>query len=249
MNAVLPVLGRGIYPLNEAARLAQLDGRMAARWASGNTFKKNGQRRQSKGLIEFEMQPIGRHRDVTFAEMLTLRMVRTFRERGLALQTIKRVAERAAAAFATSTPFATCRFRTDGRKIFMELNHDAAANDEPKLRARERRLIDMLSGQEVFHSIVEPSLFANVDFDDVGGIASRWWPMGRSSPVVVDPAVLFGAPRISETRVSTAAINEAVCAEGGGESAVIAVANWYEIPHESVREAVKFETEWLARAA
>lgn len=98
--------------------------------------------------------------------MLTLRLVRGFRQAGLALRTIKRVAERAARDFGTPLPFVSKTFRTDGRKVFLELKTEPPANDEPAIPRRERRLIEVLTGQDNFADVVEPSLFANVDWQD-----------------------------------------------------------------------------------
>ena len=249
MNAHPPAsgLGQGLYPLPEAARLAQLDGRTARRWAEGYDFKYHGEIWRSPGVMRLALPPIGRSVDLTFPEMLTLRLVHGFREAGLSLRTIKRVAEVAARDYGTPTPFVTRRFRTDGRKVFVELQQTVPSKDEPAVPRRERQLIEVLSHQHQFADIVEPSLYAKVDWDD--GMAVRWWPMGQDHAVVLDPRVMFGAPRIAKTRVATDALAAAVRAEGGGEAALAAVAAWHDVTPAQVRDAVEFETEWLRRAA
>ena len=72
---------------------------------------------------------VGKERDLTFAELLTLRLVRAFRDTGLALPTIKRVAVKAAEDYGLATPFVTRHFRTDGRKVFVELRREQAGGD------------------------------------------------------------------------------------------------------------------------
>lgn len=47
----------------------------------------------------------------------------------------------------------------------------------------------------------------------------------------------------------TAVVAAAVKAEGGGDTAATALAEWYGVPVPAVWDAVKFETEWLSRAA
>lgn len=249
MNAASPpsIVGLGVYPLPEAARLAQLDRRTAQRWAEGYPYVHAGERRISPGVMPLSLGRIGGTRDLTFAELLTLRLVRAFRGLKLGLPTIKRVAIRAAADYDLATPFISRRFRTDGRKVFMELQRDEPSNDAPGIPRHERELIEVLTGQRAFAEVVEPSLFANVDWQD--DLAARWWPMGKGSAVILDPAVIFGAPRIANTSVPTAAVATAVRAEGGGENAISAVAEWYGVPIEAVKDAVRFETEWLAKAA
>ena len=210
-------------------------------------FSTEGKKRHSPGVMGLSLDRAGGRRDLTFPEMLTLRLVRGFRGAGLSLRTIKRVAEVAAADFGTPTPFVTRRFRTDGRKVFVELRAAEPANDEPAPPRRERELIDVLTRQREFGEIVEQSLFQNVEWHD--DIAARWWPLGTGRGVVLDPAALFGAPHIMQTRVPTDVLATAVQAEGGGEEAVAAVADWHGITPGQVRDAVEFETVWLKRAA
>ena len=249
MNASVPpsAIGHGIYPLRFAAQLAQLDPRTAWRWAEGYTYVHKGERRATPGLMPLALSRKAGEQDVTFAELLTLRLVKAFRDVKLGLPTIRRVAERAAADYGLAMPFASRRFRTDGRKVFIELRHGSPDNDEPGAPVRDRELIEVLTRQRNFAEVVEPSLFANVDWD--GDFASRWWPMGRGRSVVLDPAVRFGTPRINGSGVSTSAVAAAVRAEGGGDPAVAAVADWYGVPLDGVRDAMRFETEWLSKAA
>ena len=247
MNAIRPSeLGLGIFPLTEAARLAQLDIRTAKRWALGYNYTHRGEARQSQGVMPLRLSQIGSGRDLTFREMLTLRLVSGFRTTGLSLSTIKRVAERAAQEYGQPLPFVSRRFRTDGRKVFVELTTESAAQDEPSVPRKDRHLIEVLTGQQNFSEVVEPSLFADVDWED--DLASRWWPLGRERHVTLDPDVLFGAPHIANTRVASSVVATSVVAEGGGDQAEAAVAEWYGLELEAVRDAVAFETKWRNKA-
>lgn len=246
-HAPIPEVGQGFYPLPEAARLAQIDTRTARRWSEGYDFKHLGEKRHSAGVMDLAMSPVSGEIDLTFAEMLTLRLVKGFRGAGLSLRTIKRVAAAAAREYQTSTPFVTKQFRTDGRKVFVEIGHITPANDEPAVPRRERQLIEVLSRQHQFAEIVEPSLYRRVEWED--DMVARWWPLGRNRSVVLDPRVMFGAPRVAQTRLPTEVLANSVEAEGGGEAAIRAVAEWHGISAKQVRDAVDFETEWLRRAA
>lgn len=240
-------LGLGLYPLPEAARLAQLDQQSARRWAEGYTYRYHGEQRLSAGVVPLAFKQIGPSRDLTFVELLTLRLVRSFRGAGLGLRTIKRVAERAAKDFGGTNPFINRRFRSDGRKVFMEIRIEVTQDVTSEIPTREKQLIEILTGQAAFAQVVEPSLFANLEWE--GDEASRWWPLGKSTAVVLDPNVIFGAPRIPNTSVPTIAIANAVQAEGGGDDAIEAVADWHGIKPNEVRDALRFETEWLRKAA
>lgn len=249
MNALasIPVVGLGLYPLPEAARLAQLDTRTVRRWAEGYKYTRGGETHTSPGVTPLALSKSGGHVDLTFAELLTLRLVRAFRGVGLGLPTIKRVAAKAAQDFGSPSPLTSRRFRTDGRKIFVELRKETPANDEPEIPRREVQLIEVLTGQRQFNEVVEPSLFANVDWEDE--LAAAWWPLGKRHHVLLDPRVLFGAPHLSGTSVPTAPVAASVKAEGGGNAAIEAVAEWFGLTVPKVHAAVQFETEWLARAA
>jgi uncharacterized protein (DUF433 family) len=247
MNADPHLLGLGLFPLPDAARLAQLDTRTARRWAEGYQFTYKGDKRFSRGVMPLALDRVGGHRDLTFAELLTLRLVKAFKGAGLGLPTIKLVAERASADFDLKMPFVSRRFRTDGRKVFIELRELAPTNDEPAITKRELKLIEVLSGQHQFAEVVEPSLYENVDWQD--DLASRWWPLGKAHAVALDPTIIFGAPHIMKTRVPTSVIADAVKAEGGGEAAINAVCEWHGLTREQVRDALHFEFEWLKRAA
>lgn len=49
MNAPVHLLGLGLFPLPEAARLAQLDVQTARRWAEGYPFTYEWEKRFSRG--------------------------------------------------------------------------------------------------------------------------------------------------------------------------------------------------------
>ena len=247
MHAPTPITGLGLYPLPDAARLAQLDLKTARRWAVGYDYRVQGALRHSPGVMPLTLAPAGRSRDLTFPEMLTLRLVKGFRDARLGLRTIKRVAEVAAADYGAPLPFVTRRFRTDGRRIFVELQHAPPANDEPGMPRRERELIEVLSGQRAFADIVEPSLFQNVEWTD--DIAARWWPLGRDRQVVLDPGTLFGTPHLAGTRVPTETVAAAIKAEGGGEAAIDAIARWHGISPAAARDALAFQDSWFRQAA
>jgi uncharacterized protein (DUF433 family) len=66
---------------------------------------------------------------------------------------------------------------------------------------------------------------------------SRWWPLGTHRQVVVDPDRAFGAPIVAEQGVPTYLLAKGV----GLESDVSAVARWYRVGEDAVRDAVDFE--------
>jgi hypothetical protein len=110
-----------IYPVAYAATLAGFDPMTARRWVRGCDFTHKGERRHSPPVLgTASIDPVANDR-LTFEELLTLRLVRALRQRGLGLPTIERVAQAAAKKYGMANAFLTRAFRTDGRGVFPEL--------------------------------------------------------------------------------------------------------------------------------
>lgn len=83
-----------------------------------------------------------------------------------------------------------------------------------------------------------------LDYDAVDKTPLRWWPLGRSALVVIDPAYSFGKPVTANSRVSTFAIAEMLAA---GDDASM-VADWMRASLDEVRDAQRLETERTPKA-
>lgn len=104
-------------------------------------------------------------------------------------------------------------------------------------------MLDLLSKRFAFKRIIERSL-KDIDFDD-GVTPARWWPMGKSKGVLVDPARSFGRPIDAATGVPTGILANAVEAEGSIERA----AKVWSVAPAVARRAVEFERGPAALAA
>jgi hypothetical protein len=204
-----------LYPVAYAATLAGLDPKTAHRWLRGYDFVHKGRRRRSEPVVP-PPHGIPANDLLSFEELLTLRLVRGFRQHGLGLPTIKRAAQAAATRYRLANPFVTKAFRTDGREVFIELEQQGA------LRRDERVLVHALTGQQQFVGVVEPSLFKDVVF--AGDVPGEWFPIGQDHAVVVRPDRALGAPHIVGTGVRTDVVADTVQAEGGDEAAELAAA-------------------------
>lgn len=230
-----------IYPLAYAATLAGLDATTARRWMRGYSYKHNGKQKQSAPILHLPLSSVGAVAELTFEELLTLRLVRAFREKGLGLLTIRKASQVAAARYGIGNPFVTKAFRSDGRAVFLDLTQNG------QVRGEERVLVEALTGQQQFRDVVEPSLFKDVVF--VGDIPGQWFPIGKKRHIVIRPDRAFGAPHVEETGVRTDVLADAVTAEGGGEAAIRSTASWFSLTEEQVRAATQAEMEWRTRAA
>lgn len=237
MNTTAGVLGRGVYPLGVAARLAHIRPQTARRWIRGYDYSYRGGRRHSEP-ITYLAKPQADEDVVDFEQLLTLMLVRTFLHTGLSLQTIKKASVRAREKYGRDNPFVTRAFHTDGNKVFLDLEEKDA------VPGKERHMVDALSDQHQFRSVVEPSLFDDLVFFD--NSAGEWWPLHRTRSVVVAPAQQFGAPHIACTGVRTDVVAQAFAAEGGEDDATAAVADWFKLTPAQVADAVDFEGRWLS---
>ena len=236
MLATAAIAGAAIYPVPYAARLVGLDANTARRWARGHSYTYKGERRQAAPVVQLTRPEDADPPALTFEELLTLRLVRAFREAGLGLPTIKKAVRFAVERFNTANPFVSRAFRSDGRAVFIDLQQ---RGDVP---GQERVMVNALTGQQQFREVVEPSLFEDVVFFD--DKPREWFPIGIERSVVIRPDRAFGAPHVRNRGVRTDVLADAVAAEGGGDGAVKAVADWFDVSEDEVRDAVAAEEGW-----
>lgn len=222
------LIGIGLYTAPEAGKLTGVPVARIRRWLLGHAYHRDGERHWSNPLWQPQVPRLGKEVELGFRDLLELRFVDAFTKAGLSLRAIRKALDVAREVTGTDHPFATARFRTDGRSIFLRVAGELAEEAEPVL-------IDLLKQQYALNRIVEPSL-KDLDFDD-GGVASRWWPAGRAKPIVLDPAHAFGRPIIADVGVTTRALADAAVAEGTVER----VARMYEVSVAAVRDAIAFE--------
>ena len=210
------------YSLAEAASLAGLVPQMARRWLLGYTFG------STSGLRH--MSPVGRARtaasEVSFLDLVELVAIRGLKDFGLPLGAIRQLTANCRALLQVERPLVTLRFSISGRDVFIESGSEL-------LEVGRHR------GQLAWRRVIEPYL-ASLDFDDV--FVRRWWPLGRTSQVVVDPDFGFGLPVVAGSGVRTEIILERFRAGDLAEQ----IASDFNLNEESVERALQFEVSRLA---
>lgn len=230
--------GIGIYSRADAARLLRMSPARLRRWVSGYTYWLRGatttrSRRQRPPVIKTDLPVIHDVIAISFLELMELRVVKAVVDAGVSLQHVRSAAQLAADRFGTDHPFASRRVFTDGRAIFSAVSEDADAPNVVKWRADE---IDQVIAGGVFQQFLQ-----EIEFDEVTSLAERWWPMGRTIAVVLDPRVAFGAPIVEGTAVRTS-----VVARLAREVSLDAAAVAYEIERRQAEAAVQFESRLAA---
>ena len=230
----MDALGRGAYSAAESLRLLnfnrpglpsvrRVSRNTVARWLRGYSHGEEGAH-HSEPLWEPDYRNEGDQIELSFRDLIELRFVKTFRDLGVGLKTIRDCYRRAVDEVHDERPFSTQRFRTDGKTIFLDITE----------KDHDGRLIDLKKRQQVFRTIIEPSL-RDLEFD--ASVVARWYPLGmRHRSVVIDPARSFGRP-IVQRGVPTEILADAIRLEGSME----AVASLYEVPKSEVLAAAEFE--------
>lgn len=223
------LLGAGIYPLPQAARLVGERARNVRRWLKGYSWKYKDGRSASGPLWNtlFEHEELPGGSAIGFRDLLELRMVAQFVKHGVHLKVIRATIDAARTHFGSDYPLSNRRFLTDGRRIFLEAVEEATGTE---------RLIDVLGRQFVFSDVIRPSLYAGIEYDQTG--AKRWFPVPRSRAILLDPEVQFGTPILTDAGVPTDTIYDAWKAEGRDAARV---ARFYGLTARLVSSAVSFE--------
>lgn len=218
------LLGVGIYTVGDAARLVDVPAARIRRWMLGRDRIYNGERVFDAPLWRSALPDVDGVLHLSFRDLIELRMVDRFRAQHLSMHYLRKVVIAARELIGDNHPFSTSRFKSDGKRLYLEILH---STNEPEL-------IEVLSGQHAFHSIISVGL-RDVEFDD--GFASLWRPEGGRGDVVLDPERSFGQPVLQDTGVPTATIK--LIFDSGRTTKQIS--QDFEIAERAVRSAIAFE--------
>jgi len=229
-TATQELLGVGLYTIPDAARLTGLSVSTVRRWVRGYTFpcstEIGGRYGASYPVVLSELPPVDSRSAVSFVELIEILVVAALIHRGVPMRSIRLASRRAAERFGTRHPFASQRFKTDGKGLFVEL-----ASKSKEFAG----LINLVDNQYAFPQILNHYL-EQIDFDLDTQMANRWWPLGKTKPIVVDPAVAFGSPVIQGTRIPVAVIVDA-CKAGETKKSIC---SWFDIRPQDVSAAMEF---------
>lgn len=225
----MQLTGIGLYTFQEATRLTGIKSGELHRWLHGY---KSGDK-MIPPLWEPELSSSNLD-GLSFHDLLEVRFVKEFRKHGVSLQTIRIAAQNARKMFNTAYPFTCHRFQTDGKTIFWEAARETGEQD----------MLDLHHRQFVFEKVIRQSLYDGIEFD-IDARALRWFPT-RSKKVVLDPAIAFGKPIVTDAGIRTDILFEAWVAEGKDKKRV---ARQFEIPVQSVDAAIRFEEQIDERLA
>ncbi|MBD1206227.1 MAG: hypothetical protein H9533_19115 [Rhodobacteraceae bacterium] len=210
------ILGAGIYSPREVARLVGGNSQEVLRWTRGSG--------PSDPLWKAHYQFLEDSSELSFLDLVEVRVVKSLRRAGVSLQAIRFALDVAENRFGVSRPLATRRFQLLGSEILM----DALENDGDLVSLARKN-----PGQKVFSEVVKQSL-SDLEYDD--DYVSRWRP-ASANHVVIDPKRLFGEPILDEFGVST----RTIYFEWQTFKDPRYLSKIYEMPIRYVNDAIRFE--------
>lgn len=217
-------LNVGIYTVPEASKLTGVSKDRIRRWLRG--YHSHLRKKNYSALWRPQLPEIDHKVALGFLDLIEVKFVGAFLDRGVSWPMIHKVREKAAELYpGVSHPFCTKRFSTDGQRIFAEVHKETGENS----------LMEIATDQHVFAEITRPFL-KQLEFKGAD-MLERWWPLGRDGHIVVDPRKNFGQPTVCQEGIATKVLAESVRANGSVEE----VARWYEINPQSVKDAVEYE--------
>jgi uncharacterized protein (DUF433 family) len=169
--------------------LAAVSRGTAKRWLTGYAYLNPQGERVELPPVTPGLQEIGA---VSFIDLIEIVAIGGFKEMGFTLRQIRRIVVECQQELGVPRPLTTLKFKSDGKDIFL--------NEGEVLRGVGRR-----KGQLAWTKFLQPFL-QELDYSEA--YASRWWPLGKDKPIVVDPDYGFGLPVVFESGVRTEIILE-----------------------------------------
>ncbi len=176
-----------LYTINETAHLANVSSMTVRRWLFGY---QTSDRQVPAILGEQEKSPL-----VSFLQLAEIVVASSFRRNRIKLERIRMAHDFAQQEWGIDFPFASLKLEPLG-------GHVLHLFDEQKPGASLATLDTRLQ-QWTLPGLVRETLST---FDYEIELAARWYPVGKTVPIVVDPRFSAGMPTILNRRVTIQAI-------------------------------------------
>jgi uncharacterized protein (DUF433 family) len=214
------------YGFSEADHLAAVTRGTARRWLTGYQYRHRGEL-VSQPPVPYQVRN-GAADGVSFVDLVELVAIGKLKTLNFSLPMIRKVVQNCRELLHTEHPLASLQFHTRGAEIFVE-------NDGRLLEVGRRK------GIQAWHEVLEPFL-KTLDYEEEIGLAVRWWPLGKGTPIVVDPEFGFGLPVVAGSGVRT----EVVFEQFQRGARLHEIAQDFRISPEHAEQAVGFEASRLA---
>ncbi|NOZ74188.1 MAG: DUF433 domain-containing protein [FCB group bacterium] len=218
--------GHGIYTVSDAARLTSIHPNSIRRWIKGYKYFNKEFQSFSPPVITSTYHYMKKQIYLSFLDLIEIRFIQAFKKHGISLIQIRKAYQNAKELLSSDHPFATKKFKTDGKVIIAEIGYES----------KDSILIELAQNQVLISKILQPFLFYGIEFNE-NDLAFRWYPRGKRGGIVIDPEISFGQPIVFNEGIPTMVLANAYKIE----KSITKVAHWYEIPRSGVEQAVEFE--------
>ena len=177
---------RPMYSIPRAARLVGMPSITIRRWLYGME-KDQASMRPVFGTLAKAKELSA---EVSFIQLAEIAVARHFRNRRIKLERVRRAHEFARAHFQLQYPFAEMDFKVVAVSILTEFQQEEPG---PSL---------LMSVDPVGQLALPLDVAEELDhFEYIDALAARWYPLGQSALVVIDPQVGAGLPTVSGRRI------------------------------------------------
>lgn len=211
------------YSFADADHIARLSGGTARRWAAGYRYRYDGDITAHPPVGSSQRPPDTT--GVSFVELVELVAIGKLKEFDFSLRQIRQIVRNCEEMLDVTHPLASLRFKIGGQEIFVEQDGQLVKVGQ---RKRLRAWVEILA-----------PFVKDLDYEEQLGFAVRWWPLGRSESVVLDPDYGFGMPVVAKSGVRTEILFERFRA--GDLPAQ--VASDFGLSEHEVERALQFEAQ------
>ena len=204
-----------MYTFGEAARLSGVSVPTVRRWLQGYD---TGNSATPPVFGDVYDRPL-----VSFLQLIEIAMASRFRTKHVSLKNVTKAYENAREQYKVDYPFARLQMEAWAGHIFDMMQ----ADDHDSLSSLDAPGLKTLPG------LVQEAL-ASIDYE--GNLASRWYPVGRDIPIVVDPRFAAGLPAIEHRGVPIAHIKMRF---QGGQS-IGYISRDLELQRNQVEQAIRY---------
>ncbi len=184
-----------MYTYAEAAHLAQVSTSTVRNWLLGYTG------------VSGAVPPLFATHDrdtamVSFLNLIEIVVAAQFRKAiGIKYQIVRRAYENAKEIFSLEYPFAHLQLEAIGGHIVQRYRGLPPSASMRSMDAPDQWTLGLPLPEEVLRTIKQ--IFYSLDDD----LASKWFPIGKDIPIVIDPLVSAGIPTVTGSGVTIPAIH------------------------------------------
>jgi uncharacterized protein (DUF433 family) len=197
------------YQIQEAADYAQISPQTVVAW-----------HKVEAALLKEREQ----HAALSYLQLIEVAVVAAFRKADVPMKNIRKARAWAAHILKTEYPFAEYKFKENAKGLYL---------DSQQVDLKENTVVRAdAEGQLEWASII--GRLNEFEYENEG-IVLQWHVAGRSSPIIIDPRISFGAPAVRG--IPTWVLRGRYDA---GESDTD-IADDFDLKKDEVREALRFE--------